>query len=121
MALAGGAAVENAARTAGVSVSTVYNRLAEPEFKKRLQGIRSDMVQRAAGALTASAQQAVQTLLALQKEGVQDGVRLGAARAVLDMGMKVREMAELEQQIEELRSKLESIEEANKCESNARW
>ena len=46
MALACGATVENAARQCGLSERTVYRRLDEPEFQRRLQQIKADMVQR---------------------------------------------------------------------------
>ncbi len=96
LALACGATVENAARSAGVSLRTVYRRLAEPAFRTRLQGARSEMVQRATGMLTAAALEAVKTLLVLQQASVPAAVRLGAARAVLEIGAKLREVADLE-------------------------
>ncbi|MCI0702330.1 MAG: hypothetical protein L0241_14705 [Planctomycetia bacterium] len=49
--------------------------------------------------LTAAANQSVSTLLALQKESVPAPVRLGAARAVLELGIKVRELVDLETRI----------------------
>ena len=84
LALACGATGEAAARTAGVAERTVRRRLADPAFKARLASLRSDMVQRASGSLTAASQQAVQTLMVLQKEGSPPAVRLGAARAGAD-------------------------------------
>jgi hypothetical protein len=109
MALACGATVESAARSAGVSEATAHRRLAEPEFKRRMLEFRAEVMQRTAGSLTAASQEAVRTLLALQKDGVAPSVRLGAARAVLEIGMKVREVAELEVQLDELRQKVEAL------------
>lgn len=106
LALACGATVEAAARQCDLSERTVYKRLREPDFKARLQEVRSDMVRKAAGMLTAAATSAVTTLLALQKESVPAAVRLGAARAVLELGIKVREVAELEQRIAALEAQL---------------
>jgi hypothetical protein len=96
LALACGATVENAARTAGVSLRTVYRRLAEPTFRTRMQGARAEMVQRATAMLTAAALEAVKTLLVLQQGSVPAAVRLGAARAILELGAKLREVADLE-------------------------
>ena len=96
MALACGATVENAARQAGVSPRTAYRRLADAAFRQRLQTLRGDMVSRTAGTLTAAASEAVRTLLELMKNPTSSAVRLGAARAVLEIGMKLREMADLE-------------------------
>jgi hypothetical protein len=106
LALACGATVEAAARQAGLSERTVYRRLAQPEFRQRIQALRADMVQRASGALTAAATEAVRTLLALQKDSVAAAVRLGAARAVLEIGIKMREVADLEGRIAALEEQL---------------
>ena len=99
LALACGATVDHAARQCGLTPRTVYRRLENPDFKQRLQQVRADMVQRTAGMLTAAGGEAVKTLLALQKETVPPATRLGAARAVLELGLKVRDAAELEQRL----------------------
>jgi hypothetical protein len=106
LALACGATVEAAARQCGLSERTVYRRLAKPEFRQRIQALRADMVQRASGALTAAATEAVRTLLALQKDSVAAAVRLGAARAILEIGIKMREVADLEGRIAALEEML---------------
>src|SRR6266849_10273894 len=99
MTLACGATVEAAAQKAGVSRATVLRRLREPEFQHRLQEFRSDMVKRTAGMLTAASMEAVKTLLELQNASTPPAVRLGAARAILEIGIKVRETAELTERI----------------------
>jgi hypothetical protein len=76
------------------------------KFQTRLQAIRAEMVQRAAGMLTAAASGAVRTLLSLQKESVAAAVRLGAARAILEIGIKLREMVDLETQLTALEARL---------------
>ena len=101
-ALACGATVEAAARQCGLSDRTVYRRLQDLEFKKRLEKVRTDMIQRSAGMLTAAAGEAVRTLLSLQKDAIPAAVRLGAARAILEVGMKIRQVVELEQRLAEL-------------------
>jgi hypothetical protein len=99
LALACGATVEAAGKQCDLTERTVYRRLNDPAFQARLQGLRADMVRRAAGLLTASAGSAVSTLLSLQKEAIPPAVRLGAARAILELGIKVRELADLEARI----------------------
>jgi hypothetical protein len=99
LVLACGATVEAAARQCGVSESTVYRRLAEPDFARQLQAARTDMVQRAAATLTAAGTEAVKTLVLLQNAAIPAAVRLGAARAVLEIGIKLREVADLEQRL----------------------
>ena len=99
LALACGATVEAAARQCNVSERTVYRRLKEPAFQARVQEARGEMVKRSAGMLTAAAGASVQTLLSLQKDSAPPAVRLGAARAVIELGVKVRELADLETRI----------------------
>jgi hypothetical protein len=102
LALACGATVDAAARQCGLSDRTVYRRLQEPAFKKRLDKVRADMVERSSGMLTAAAGEAVRTLLALLKDSAPPPVRLGAARAILEVGIKVRQLVEVEVRLAEL-------------------
>ena len=60
------------------------------------------MLERASAMLTASAMEAIKTLLELQKPSTPAAVRLGAARATLDLGMKIRQTVELEERVDEL-------------------
>jgi hypothetical protein len=99
MTLACGATVEAAAQKASVSRATVLRRLREPKFQQRLQEFRSDMVTRAAGTLTAASTEAIKTLLALQQPTIPHAVRLGAARSILEIGIKMREVADLEERL----------------------
>src|SRR4051812_37627735 len=82
LALACGATVEAAAAKAGVSPTTAFRRLKDPEFQQRLQRARAEMVQRATAMLTAAAMEAVKTLLDLQGKACPATTRLGAAKAV---------------------------------------
>jgi hypothetical protein len=106
LALACGATVDQAARQCQLSPRTVYRRLEDGDFRRRLQGLRADMVQRTAGALTAAASEAVRTLLELLRAPAQAHVRLGAARSVLELGVKLREAAELEERLAALEERL---------------
>jgi hypothetical protein len=106
VALACGATVEQAAAKCGISERTVYRRMEKPEFRRQIQAFKAEMVQRAAAALTAAAMESVRTLLELQKPSNAGAVRLGAARAILEMGVKLREMAELEERIRALEDRV---------------
>lgn len=106
MAYACGATVESAARQAGVSESTAQRRLADPAFQEQLQATRADMIQRTAGALSAAANEAVRTLLELLKAATPPAVRLGAARSVLEIGIKLRVDANLEERMSALEQML---------------
>ena len=106
LALACGASVDQAARQCSLSTRTVYRRLADSAFRQQLQALRADLVQRTAGALTAAATEAVRTLLELQKPSAPPAVRLGAARSVLELGIKLREAADLEERLTALEQQL---------------
>jgi hypothetical protein len=108
LSLASGLTVAAAARQCRLSTRTIYRRLADESFRRRLQEVRADMVQRAAGALSAAATKAVRTLVALQEPSVPPPVRLGAARAVLEIGARLREATELEERLAALEAQLGS-------------
>jgi hypothetical protein len=96
LALACGATTEGAARQVGICERTVRRRLNDPHFARQLQTLRGEMLQRTADQLTAAGTEAVRTLLLLQQTPNSGTVRLGAARAVLEIGIKIREIAEFE-------------------------
>jgi Bacterial regulatory proteins, lacI family len=95
LALACGATIENAARQAGVSDTTVQRRLKEPEFLAKVQDAKQEMVERTARMLTAAALESVKTLLDLQSKDQPPSVRHSAARTIIEFGVKLRENAEL--------------------------
>ncbi len=99
LALACGASVETAAQKAGISKRTLQRRMADPEFRRQIQVARGDMVQRNSGTLTAAGTEAVKTLLDLVKPVNAGAVRLGAARTILEIGVKFREVADFEERL----------------------
>jgi AcrR family transcriptional regulator len=103
--LAGGATVAEAARSAGVSESTVYRRLRDADFRRLVDEARAAMVAQAIGRLTAAATAAADTLRALLGSEA-DFCRLAAARSILELGAKLREHGELEARIAALEERL---------------
>jgi hypothetical protein len=115
-ALACGATKQSAAQQAGVSVSTVHRRLADPDFCRELQAFRTDIVQRTAWALTAAGLEFVKTLVGLAGASTPPATRLGAVRAGLELGMKLREQNDLEQRLAAMEERLDA--EANQAGRN---
>src|SRR5262249_1425823 len=109
MALACGASPENAAQKAGLSLRTVYRRLAEPAFRAQVQQVRAEIVQRAASMVSAAGLSAIRTLTTLQESAASEAVRLGAARATLELGCKLRQTVELTERVESLEARLEML------------
>lgn len=100
--LAGGSTQTRAAREVKVGVASVKRWCREPEFARRVRELRSAMVDRALGKLADSMSYAAHTLVELCVPGVQESVRLGAARSVLELGVKLRESSEFEARISAL-------------------
>jgi hypothetical protein len=109
MVLACGATVEAAAKQVNLSDRTIYRRLKDPVFKRQLAQVRADMVQRTAGTLTAAAAECVRTLVTLLNPQEPGPVRLAAARAVLELGIKFREAADIEQRLIDLEAQVAAL------------
>jgi hypothetical protein len=110
LALACGASVDQAARQAGVHPQTARRRLHDPEFKGRLDALRTEMVTRSAAMLTAAGVESVRTLVELQKPPNAPATRLQSAKAVLELGVKLRALAELEATLADMEGRLKEIE-----------
>ena len=108
VSLACGASVETAAQKAGVSVRTVYRRLANPEFVAQVNEVRADMLRRAAAMLTAAGMSAIKTFTTLQESARSESVRLGAARSIIELGCKLREMVELTERLDLLEARMQT-------------
>ncbi len=106
MALAVGGTVEQAAQAAGVSRSTAHRRLRDPEFLRQLRQTKNDLARRTAGLLAGACGEAVKTLLTLLREPAPFAVRLGAARAIVELSLKTREAGELEERVNALEDRV---------------
>jgi hypothetical protein len=109
MALACGASAENAAQKVGLSRRTVYRRLAEPAFCAQVRQACAEIVRRAAGMVSAAGLSAIKTLNNLQESAASESVRLGAARALLELGCKLREDVELTERLGAVETQLENL------------
>lgn len=96
---------KEAAAKAGISARTLSAYLSDPEFRKKYETELTKITQNASVKLKKYMGEAVDVLHATATD--QDTgatAKVAAARAILDYGLKVSEM-------EDLRSKLEEIEE----------
>lgn len=100
-ALAAGCTYEAAAEQASVSERTVRRRLDDPAFRKQVDDARAEILGRAVARLTSASVRAVETLEALLGSEM-DFARLSAARAILELGVKLREQTELAARIDAL-------------------
>src|SRR3954470_18818747 len=95
LALAEGRTVRDAARLAGVGERTATRRVADAGFRRRVIDLRAEMVARAVGQLADGMAEAAIALRGLLKSE-SEPTRLAAARAVLEIGNRLREAVELE-------------------------
>ena len=96
IALASGDTVTDAAAKAKMSERSAFRRLQKPEFQRQLSQLRGQMQAQAIGMLARISSDAAETLEALMGETHPPTVRLGAARAILDLGGRLREQGEVE-------------------------
>jgi hypothetical protein len=98
--------LQKAAQESGAGVRTIKTWTATlPAFTRRIAELRSEMTSRALGRLVDSMTSAAATLDYLCRKGKSEMVRLSAARAVLELGQKLRESVELEERIAALEGK----------------
>jgi hypothetical protein len=108
LALAVGATLDEAARKSNCGSRTIRTWQAEqPTFVRRIAELRAEMTSRALGRLVDSMASAAETLGFLSRKGRSEMVRLSAARAVLELGTRMRETVELEERIAALEARQE--------------
>src|SRR5439155_21273955 len=99
-ALAPAAAVGSAGCRPGIGGRTAYRRLADPAFKACVRQAQLDVVLRTTGMLTGACLGSVKALVDLQNDAsTPHAVRRGAARDILELGVKYRESADMEQRV----------------------
>jgi hypothetical protein len=100
LALASGRTVEAAAREAGCGGRTLRTWLAAvPALPRRVTELRSEMTSRALGVLLDGMASAAETLGYLSRKGKSEMLRYLCARAVLELGPRLRESTELAERV----------------------
>jgi hypothetical protein len=97
-AIAAGQSHRAAAATAGVSERTTHRRLKDPAFRARVIELRVAMTAKALGRLTDGMSAASDALNKLVSHR-DPNVRHKAATKVIELALKVREQAELEERL----------------------
>jgi phage terminase small subunit len=105
LGLARGLSVRGAAKSSGYSKRHAHRRLADSAFKQRVLALRTRLVEQATGLLTAGNCEAARTLRKLLKDG-SSSIELAAAKALLDLGARMRETLELERRVSDLEQSL---------------
>ena len=98
LALSSGATIKSAAEAGGVSEKTVRRRLAIPLYRAEIRRLRSEKLERAAGAIIEATVAAVLTLEDLLS-AASEHVRLGAVRTILEHAVALSEKTETRERI----------------------
>jgi hypothetical protein len=102
LGVASGLSLAAAARKAHVGVATAKRWSATLlAFRRRVQELRAEMTSQALGRMAAGMSEAADVLRGLLAAEAES-IRLGAARSLLDLGLKLREAVELECRLAEL-------------------
>ena len=107
--IAQGLSHEEAGQKLGISRTTAWRWANEPEVKARLAELQSERLKQAHGRLLKATETTIETLerLCHHKSGY---VSVQAAKAILDLALKLSETLELQGRIEALEKKLEELE-----------
>jgi hypothetical protein len=97
-ALAAGQTLRDAAVTAGLSERTANRRWAEPAFRHHVSELRTAVAERTVGKMADSMGEAADVLRKLLG-AEHESIRLGAARSILEVGLKLRQAFELEERL----------------------
>jgi hypothetical protein len=104
--LAAGKTVRETALKVGVSERTIHRRLDDPAFVRRVKDLREQMVGRALGRLSASTGRAAAVLRRLLGSDKPE-IQLKAARAVLELTLRVHDQVELADRLAEIEKQLQ--------------
>ena len=98
--------IEESAKKAGVSRSTLYNWLNDSQFRRQLKKEREAIFEKGLNALKAATSKAANALIELL-DCRDRGTRRLAAKEIINMAFKANEIKELEERISRLEEALE--------------
>lgn len=101
-AVASGSTIKSAAEANGCSLPVAYSLSRSPEFKKRVNDVRSEALQAAVGVLSEAATKAAATLANLLDDE-DPKIQLAAATKLLSQITPLTELHDLRHEIQELR------------------
>ena len=100
-ALASGASASAAAKQMDLSLSTVKRRMADPVFRKLVSDLRQEVLTAALGRMTDNMTRAADAVAALL-DAEQPAIRLGAARTLVSLGLRLQDALDLTDRMREL-------------------
>ncbi len=113
VALACGDTVKEAAERAGVGERTVYRRLADQEFMRKVNKARNMMIGQAVGKLSLNCAKAAETLEKLL-DSDNPRIRLQAAKAIMDHAIKLSDNLAIEMRLGHLEGLMTPLSDKRK-------
>jgi len=102
-----GKSIEEVSKALGIAVNTMYRWLEkEALFKKTYSEAKEKVFNEAIEDLKTGSREAVKTLLDLMRTGKKETARLGSAKTILELALRVKEINELEKRIEALEERI---------------
>jgi hypothetical protein len=105
LAVAVGKTLRDAALAVGIGERTAARRWADPDFRRRVSELRGEIVARSLGRMADGMNEAADELRRLLGAR-SEAVRLGAARSLLELSVKLRDSTELEMRLAALEERL---------------
>jgi hypothetical protein len=105
LALAAGTSVSAAAEQAGVDRKTVQRRLADPAFRRQVAVYRSELIASALGRTADNMARAADTLAGML-DSPSEPIRIRAARALMSLGLRLRDSVDVDDRIRDLELEL---------------
>jgi len=109
-ALASGTSLGEAAEQFGVSRKTVQRYLARPGFQRLVARLRGELIATALGRMSQQMTRAADTIAALLDSDEQH-IRLRAGRAMLSLGLRLRDSVEIADRIQHLEDEFDRRQE----------
>jgi hypothetical protein len=100
--------IEDAATFAKISLSSAYRWLRDPSVVQQLAKARHEGMKATMAQLQANAASAVNVLDRLQTSAESEGIRLGAARAILAFAIQSSEILDLAERLDAIEQKVNS-------------
>jgi hypothetical protein len=117
--LARGYSVRAAARRANIPRNTAQRKASKPAFRKKVDALRDELVRRALGRMVGAQGKAAGTLKELLS-AESEKTRLGAAKAILDTTLKLRDQVGVVERLNALQKELDEVRRANPAAQGAR-
>ena len=108
LALASGLTQTEAAKKVGIGERTLRRWLKQDDFRQTVAAAKAEMVSRAVAMLADASTEAAATLRRLLQAD-SESVRLNAAKAVIELGIKLRESEELAKRVKQLEETIATI------------